>query len=225
MKLLLIEDDAETGAYLERGLRNLGHTVDLSTNGRDGLFMGTSGAYEAVIVDRMLPGMDGLSVVKALRAAGSAAPVLFLTAIDGVQDRVEGLEAGADDYLVKPFAFSELVARLHAITRRPAHLEAGSKLRVADLEVDTSKRTVSRAGQRIDLQAQEYKLLEYLVQHAGQVVTRNMLLENVWSFHFDPRTNIIESHMSRLRAKVDRGFGADLIQTVRGSGYRIDAPA
>jgi two-component system OmpR family response regulator len=173
----------------------------------------------------MVPKVDGLAVVKALRAAGVTSPVLFLTAVDGVDDRVEGLEAGADDYLVKPFAFSELVARLNAIGRRPRNAVSGTKLQIGDLELDSAKRTASRAGQRIDLQPQEFKLLEYLMRHAGEVVTRTMLLEHVWSFHFDPQTNIIESHISRLRAKIDRSFATPLIETVRGAGYRLnDSP-
>lgn len=170
----------------------------------------------------MVPGLDGLAVLKALRAAGVRAPALFLTAMNGVEDRVEGLEAGADDYLAKPFAATELLARVNALARRPPIAETVSVLEVSDLSLDRIKRTVLRGGNRIELQAQEFKLLEYLMLHAGEIVTRTMLLENVWSFHFDPRTNIIESHVSRLRAKVDRGFGRELIQTVRGAGYRID---
>jgi two-component system OmpR family response regulator len=170
----------------------------------------------------MVPGLDGLSVLKALRAAGVRTPALLLTAMDGIGDRVEGLEAGADDYLVKPFAAAELIARVNALSRRPPITETMVTITVGDLTIDRVKRNVMRAGQRIELQAQEYKLLDYLIQHSGEVVTRTMLLENVWSFHFDPQTNVIESHMSRLRAKVDRGFSTELIQTVRGAGYRID---
>ncbi len=223
MKILLLEDDARTGDYIEQGLRELGHTLDKCIDGRDAMFLGSSGDYDAMIIDRMVPRVDGLSVVKALRAAGVATPVLFLTAVDGVNDRVEGLEAGGDDYLVKPFAFSELAARLNALGRRPRTSTSQTRLQIADLELDLLRRTATRGGRRIDLQPQEFKLLEYLIRHAGQVVTRTMLLENVWSFHFDPQTNIVESHVSRLRAKIDRGF-APLIETVRGAGYRIDDP-
>ncbi len=225
MKILLLEDDQHTREHIQRSLEQAGHVVDGCAEGRDALFLGTGADYNVMIMDRMVPGIDGLSVVKALRISGVRAPVLFLTAMDGVEDRVEGLEAGGDDYLVKPFAMTELLARVNALGRRPPIPEATTILRVVDLELDLLKRTVTRGGQRIELQAQEFKLLEYLMRHAGQVVTRTMLLENVWSFHFDPQTNVIESHMSRLRAKVDRGFGAELIQTIRGAGYRIDEPA
>ena len=225
VKILLLEDDPPTREHIQRSLEHAGHVVDACAEGRDAIFLGTGGDYSVMIMDRMVPGIDGLSVVKALRVSGVRAPVLFLTAMDGVEDRVEGLEAGGDDYLVKPFAMTELLARVNALGRRPPIPEATTVLRVADLEMDLLKRTVMRAGQRIELQAQEFKLLEYLMRHAGQVVTRTMLLENVWSFHFDPQTNVIESHMSRLRAKVDRGFGTELIHTIRGAGYRIDEPA
>lgn len=223
MKLLLLEDDAATRAHLERVLREAGHVVDSCATGQDALFLGSSGDYAVLILDRMVPGLAGLPALKALRAVGVRTPALFLTAMTGVDDRVEGLEAGADDYLAKPFAASELLARVNALARRPPVADVVALLEVGDLVLDRIRRTVSRAGQRIELQAQELKLLEYLMLHAGQVVTRTMLLENIWSFHFDPRTNVIESHMSRLRAKIDRGFGRELIQTVRGSGYRIDA--
>jgi len=223
VKLLLLEDDATTSANLSRTLRAAGHVVDACATGPDAIFLGTSNDYTVLILDRMVPQMDGLSVLKALRAAGVHTPALFLTAMDGVHDRVEGLDAGGDDYLVKPFAASELLARVNALARRPPVSDVVTQLRVADLEVDLVKRTVRRAGKSIELQAQEFKLLEYLMRHAGAIVTRTMLLENVWSFHFDPQTNVIESHMSRLRAKVDRGFDQELIHTVRGAGYRIDA--
>jgi two-component system OmpR family response regulator len=222
MKLLLLEDDDATRANLERVLQSAGHVIDACGNGQDAIFLASGNDYQVMILDRMVPGIDGLAVLKALRAIGNRAPALFLTAMNGVEDRVEGLEAGADDYLAKPFAASELLARVTALGRRPPITAVVATLRVGDLEIDRIKRTVSRGGRRIDLQAQEFKLLEYLMQHAGEVVTRTMLLENVWSFHFDPRTNVIESHMSRLRAKIDRGFGPELIQTVRGAGYRID---
>lgn len=224
IKLLLLEDDAHTAAYIARGLRELGHTLDVCTDGREAVFLATDGAYEVLIVDRMVPRLDGLSVIRMLRAGGITTPALVLTAVGGVKDRVEGLDAGGDDYLVKPFAFAELAARVNALGRRRPLALAPETLEVGDLVIDPMQRTVTRAGKRLDLQPQEYKLLEYLVRHAGQIVTRTMLLENVWSFHFDPRTNIVESHISRLRAKVDRDFAVPLIETVRGAGYRIDAP-
>jgi two-component system OmpR family response regulator len=223
VKLLLLEDDDATRAHLERTLLAAGHVVDPCANGRDAIFLGSSGDHAVLILDRMVPGVDGLGVLKALRAAGVRAPALFLTAMDGVHDRVEGLDAGADDYLVKPFAAIELLARVNALLRRQPASDVVTVLRVADLEVDLIKRTVRRAGKTVELQAQEFKLLEYLMRHAGEVVTRTMLLENVWSFHFDPQTNVVESHMSRLRSKVDRGFGVALIHTIRGAGYRLDA--
>ncbi|MDE2301951.1 MAG: response regulator transcription factor [Sphingomonadales bacterium] len=223
MKLLLLEDDASTRTHVARTLTAAGHVVDVCANGEDALFLATTNSYAVLILDRMVPGLDGLSALKRMRAAGVATPALLLTAIDGVNDRVEGLESGADDYLVKPFAATELIARVGALARRPPSVEALTTLRVGDLEFDLLKRNVTRAGRRIELQAQEMKLLEYLMRHKGEIVTRTMLLENVWSFHFDPQTNLIESHMSRLRSKVDRGFGTALIHTVRGSGYRIEA--
>jgi two-component system OmpR family response regulator len=225
MKILLLEDDPPTREHIVRSLQQAGHVVDASGEGRDAIFRVTGETYGVLIIDRMVPTIDGLSVVKAVRAAGVNTPVIFLTAMDGIDDRVEGFEAGGDDYLVKPFAMTELLARVAALGRRPPLGESVTMLRVGDLELDLLKRSAIRAGERIELQAQEYKLLEYLMQHAGQIVTRTMLLENIWSFHFDPRTNVIESHMSRLRSKVDRGFGCELIHTVRGSGYRIDASA
>ena len=221
MKILLLEDDTATRDHVRRSLEQAGHVVDACSEGRDAIFLATGEAYGVLIVDRMVPGVDGLSVVKALRISGVTTPALFLTAMGGVEDRVEGLEAGGDDYLVKPFAMTELLARVAALGRRQPIAESATVLRVADLEMDLIKRTVTRAGQRIELQAQEFKLLEYLLRHEGQIVTRTMLLENVWSFHFDPGTNLIESHISRLRAKIDRGFERELIQTVRGAGYRV----
>lgn len=223
MRVLVIEDDAETGSYLRRGLREQGHVVDIATNGRDGLFMATSEAYDILIVDRMLPHLDGLSVVKTARATGLKTPVLFLTTMSGVGDRVEGLEAGADDYLVKPFAFAELSARINALARRPPMAQVETVLKVADLEMDLISREVRRAGLDIDLQPREFRLLEYLMRNAGRVVTRTMLLESVWDFHFDPKTNIVETHISRLRSKIDRGFDTELIETIRGSGYILRA--
>ena len=223
VKLLLLEDDPDTREHVCKILRAAGHIIDACATGPDAIFLGTTNSYAVLILDRMVPVVDGLSVLKALRSAGNLTPAIFLTAMDNVDDRVEGLETGADDYLVKPFAGTELLARIAALGRRPPIADATTLLSVADLELDQLKRTVTRAGRRIDLQQQEYKLLEYLMRHAGEIVTRTMLLENVWSFHFDPGTNLIESHMSRLRAKVDRGFGRELIHTVRNAGYRLDA--
>lgn len=221
MKLLLLEDDDEMRTHVVGLLLAAGHVVDTCTTGPDAIFMATSTDYGVLILDRMVPDLDGLAVLKAIRAAGVRTPALFLTALHSIADRVEGLEAGADDYLVKPFAGSELLARISALGRRQPISETITKLTVGDLELDLLKRTVTRAGTRIELQQQEYKLLEYLMRHAGEIVTRTMLLENIWSFHFDPGTNLIESHISRLRAKIDRGFDLELIQTVRGAGYRM----
>ncbi|UAJ12348.1 winged helix-turn-helix domain-containing protein [Glacieibacterium megasporae] len=223
MKLLLLEDDCEVREHVARLLRAAGHIVDECANGPDAVFLGTSDTYAVLILDRMVPGITGLGVLKALRSANIRTPALFLTAMDSVDDRVEGLETGADDYLIKPFAGSELLARVAALGRRPPMANIVTRLIAGDLEVDLLKRTVTRANIPIDLQQQEYKLLEYLMQHVGEIVTRTMLLENVWSFHFDPGTNLIESHISRLRAKVHRGFDRDLIHTIRGAGYRLDA--
>ena len=225
MKILVIEDDSETAGYVARGLREHGHVVDVAGTGHEGLFMATGGNHDVLVVDRMLPGLDGLGLVRALRDTGVKAPVLFLTALGGVGDRVRGLEAGGDDYLVKPFAFAELMARLHALARRPPLSDVPVRLSVADLELDLLRRTVTRGGERVELQPREFRLLEYLLRHAERVVTRTMLLEDVWDFHFDPRTNIVETHMSRLRGKLSRG-GRDpeLIHTVRGAGYVLRAP-
>lgn len=225
MKLLLIEDDKRMADYVARSLREHGHVVDQTGNGKDGLFLAASERYDAMIVDRMLPSVDGLTIVKMLRSTGNQTPVIFLTTMDGIDDRVEGLEAGADDYLVKPFAFAELLARLGALLRRPPISNVKTVLRVGDLEMDLLKRSVMRAGQVIDLQPQEFKLLEYLMRSEGRVVTRTMLLESVWDFHFDPQTSIVETHISRLRAKIDRGFEKELLKTVRGVGYCLRADA
>ena len=225
MKILIIEDDAATAAYVANGLKQVGHSVDHAPDVRDGLVLAVGHTYDVMIVDRMLAGLDGLGIVKTIRSTGVKTPVLFLTALGGIDERVAGLEAGGDDYLVKPFAFSELLARIDALARRPPMATVETVLRVADLQIDVVKRTVTRAGRRIDLQPREFRLLEYLMRNAGRVVTRTMLLENVWEFHFDPKTNIVETHISRLRAKVDRGQGAELIQTVRGSGYMLRAPS
>jgi two-component system OmpR family response regulator len=224
MKVLLIEDDQETSAYVARGLREQGHVVDLAATGRDGLFLATDGGHDVLIVDRMLPGLDGIGLVQALRGTGVKAPVLFLTALGGVGDRVRGLEAGGDDYLVKPFAFAELLARINALARRPPLSDAPTMLRAGDLEIDLLKRTVRRDGKAIGLQPREFQLLEFLMRNADRLVTRTMLLEAVWDFHFEPKTNIVETHMSRLRSKLSQRGGAELIHTVRGAGYVLRAP-
>jgi two-component system, OmpR family, response regulator len=224
MKVLLIEDDHETSAYVARGLREHGHVVDLAESGRDGLFLATGSGHDVLIVDRMLPGLDGIALVQALRGTGVKTPVLFLTALSGVGDRVRGLEAGGDDYLVKPFAFAELMARVNALARRPPLAERQTVLRAGDLEMDLLKRTVTRAGVEVDLLPREFQLLEFLMRNADRIVTRTMLLEAVWEFHFDPKTNIVETHMSRLRAKLARNGGGELIYTVRGAGYVLRTP-
>ena len=225
MKLLVIEDDRETADFIARGLTEHGHVVDVAADGRDGLLQASGGEYDVLIVDRMLPGIDGLGVVRTLRAAGTRTPVLFLTAMGGISDRVEGLDVGGDDYLVKPFAFAELNARVGALGRRPALPEVTTVLRVGDLEMDLLARRTTRAGRDIDLQPQEFRLLEFLMRHPERVVTRTMLLEGVWGFHFDPRTSVVETHISRLRAKIDRDFPLPLLHTVRGSGYSLRAPS
>ena len=225
MKILLIEDDGENADYVANGLREEGHLVAQVASGADGLICAMENGFDLLIVDRMIPGLDGLSLVRSLRAAGRHTPVLFLTALGGVEDRVSGLNAGGDDYLVKPFAFSELAARVSALGRRPRTTAADTKLHVLDLELDLLSRRVRRRGELIELQPREFRLLEYLMRHAGQVVTRTMLLEHVWDIHFDPRTNIVETHISRLRTKVDKGFEAELIHTVRGAGYCVRGPA
>jgi two-component system OmpR family response regulator len=224
MRILVVEDDAESARYLVAGLEEEGHTVSLAGNGRDGLQFAMAGDFDLLIVDRMLPKMDGLTLVKTLRASGIETSVLFLTTMSGIDDRVTGLNAGGDDYMVKPFAFSELVARVRALSRRPRDTRVETFFAVADLELDLLKRVVKRAGHVIPLQPREFRLLEYLMRHAGQVVTRTMLLDNVWNYHFDPRTNVVESHLSRLRTKIDRGFTPELIHTVRGAGYCVRAP-
>jgi len=220
VKILLVEDDKQIADYVAKGLREKGHVVDRADNGRDGLYFATGEPYDVLIVDRMLPNLDGLSLVKAARSSGVRTPVLFLTTMSGVDDRVAGLEAGGDDYLVKPFALAELLARVSALARRPP-IVAPTTLRTGDLEIDLLTRNVTRAGKRIELLAQEFKILEYLMRHAGEVVTRTMLLEKVWDFHFDPKTNIVETHISRLRAKIDKGFERPLLHTIRGAGYVI----
>ena len=222
MKILVIEDDRTTGNYVAEGLREEGHTVDLMTDGKDALLQASTTDYDILIVDRMLPGLDGVSVVKTMRGAKNQTPVLFLTSLGGVDDRIEGLNAGGDDYLVKPFAFGELSARVAALARRPRATQDEIVLRAGDLEMDLMRREVTRAGQLIDLLPREFALLEHLLRRKGRVQTRTMLLEAVWDISFDPQTNVVETHISRLRAKVDRPFETELIKTVRGSGYRIE---
>jgi len=220
MRILVIEDDDEAAAYLVKGLAESGHQVDVAIDGREGLNRASGGGFDALVVDRMLPGLDGLQVVTALRERKDETPVLILSALGDVENRVEGLRAGCDDYLAKPFAFSELLARLEALDRR-SHAASETRLRVADLEMDLLKRTVTRAGQTIDLLPREFRLLEYLMRNAGHIVTRTMLLEKVWDHHFDPQTNVIDVHVSRLRQKIDRGFSPPLLHTVRGAGYSL----
>ncbi len=221
MRILIVEDDADTNQFIARGLAELGHQVVASGDGRDGLYHATEGGFDAVVVDRMLPGLDGLALVKALRAAGNMTPVLMLTAVSGIGDRVEGLEGGADDYLVKPFAFTELAARLQALGRRPSTAAEPARLTAGDIVLDLHRRTVTRAGRKIALQPREFTLLTELMRNPGRIMTRTMLLERVWDFDFDPKTNIVETHLSRLRSKLNAGFDSDPIETVRGAGYLI----
>lgn len=223
MRILIVEDDKRTSDYLRKGFTEAGHVADTLVDGRDALAHATREAYDVLVVDRMLPGLDGLSLVKALRAAGSTTPILFLTAIAGIDDRVEGLEAGGDDYVVKPFAFSEVLARSNALARRPPPQLEKTRLTVADLELDLVRRSCTRAGISIDLLPREFALLEYLMRNDGRVVTRAMLLERVWDFNFDPQTSVVETHISRLRAKIDKPFETPLIHTMRNAGYSLHA--
>jgi two-component system OmpR family response regulator len=220
MHILVIEDDSEVAAFLITGLTESGHHVDLAGDGRTGLGIARGENFDVLIIDRMLPGLDGLSIIAALRAARNRTPVLVVSALDDIDERIKGLRAGCDDYLGKPFAFSELLARIEALTRRSS---AETKLQVGDLAMDLLARTVTRAEQPIDLLPREFRLLEYLMRHAGDIVTRAMLLEHVWGCHFDPQTNLIDVHVSRLRQKIDKGFGRNLLHTVRGTGYRLAA--
>jgi two-component system OmpR family response regulator len=226
VRLLIIEDDEDVASYVKSGLEQAGYTVDAAANGKDGLFLATTESYDGIIVDRMLPGVDGLTIIRTLRASDISTPALVLSALGEVDDRVAGLKAGGDDYLVKPFEFVELQARIEALLRRQrSTADAGATvLQVADLTLDLLRRKVERAGQRIELQPKEFQLLEYLMRHTGQVVTRTMLLEAVWNYHFDPQTNVIDVHMSRLRTKIDKDFDRPLLNTVRGAGYRLEAP-
>ena len=222
MRILLVEDDPTVAQFVVKGLREAGHVVEHSDNGRDGLFMAASEAFDTIILDRMLPGgIDGIRLLETLRSQNNATPVLLLSALAQVDERVAGLKAGGDDYLTKPFAFSELLARVEALTRRGKSDGPQTKLLVGDLEMDLLSRGVRRAGQKIDLQPREFRLLEYLMRHAGQVVTRTMLLEGVWDYHFDPQTNVIDVHVSRLRQKIDKPFASSLIHTIRNAGYML----
>jgi two-component system OmpR family response regulator len=223
MKILVVEDDKEAANWLIKGLKEEGHVVDLATNGIDGLDMAGEQAHDVIVMDRMLPGMDGLSVISRLREDGVSTPVLILSALGEVDDKVMGLRAGGDDYLAKPYAFTELLARVETLGRRQSAEPHKTRLQVGDLEIDLLARTAKRAGEDILLQPREFKLLEYLMRNAGSVVTRTMLLENVWNYHFDPQTNVIDVHISRLRAKIDKEFDEPLLHTVRGAGYTIRA--
>ena len=223
MRILVVEDDADAAAFVSKGLREAGHVVDHAIDGETGLNMASAGDYDAYIVDRMLPRLDGVTLLRRRREAGDETPALFLSALGEVDDRVVVLKAGGDDYLVKPYAFSELLARVEALgRRRAAPANVTTRYQVGDLEIDVLTRTVRRAGKKIDLQPREFRLLEYLMRHAGQVVTRTMLLENVWEYHFDPQTNVIDVHISRLRSKIDKDFEKPLLKTIRGAGYTID---
>ena len=223
MRILVVEDDGEAAAYLAKGLREAGHVVDHALDGETGFNMADAGDYDAYVIDRMLPKKDGVSLLTERRDGGDETPALFLSALGEVDDRVKGLQAGGDDYLVKPYAFPELLARVEALGRRRAAPTANvtTRYQVGDLEIDVITRTVRRAAKKIDLQPREFRLLEYLMRHAGQVVTRTMLLENVWEYHFDPQTNVIDVHISRLRSKIDKDFDKPLLKTIRGAGYTI----
>ena len=223
MRILVIEDDRDTARYLTKGLAESGHVVDHASNGEDGLALAREGVHDVLIVDRMLPKLDGLSVIETLRSESVETPVLILSALGAVDDKVTGLRAGGDDYLAKPYAFSELLARVEGLGRRAKPESAATKYKLKDLEVDLLGRTVRRGDTEIALLPREFKLLEFLMRHQGQVVTRTMLLENVWDYHFDPQTNVIDVHISRLRAKIDKGFDEPLLHTVRGAGYTIRA--
>lgn len=220
-KILVVEDDADTADYLLNGLRQEGHSVEHVADGRDALYIATTAAFDAIIMDRMIPGLDGLSVLKALRAANIDTPLLILSALGQLDERVKGLRAGGDDYLAKPFAYSELSARLANILRRPGRRDVVAVLTCGDLEMNLLERRATRAGQRLDLLPREFKLLEYLLKHRDRVVTRTMLLEQLWDYRFDPHTSLIDTHVSRLRKKIDEGFDKPLLHTVRGSGYRL----
>ncbi len=223
MRILIVEDDLEAAAVMVRGLTESGHACASAADGVEGLDQARAGEFDVMIVDRMMPKMDGVTLVETLRREGDQTPVLFLSALGEINDRVDGLKAGGDDYLVKPYAFAELIARVEALARRRETGSVQTLLRVGDLEMDLIGRTVHRQGQEIDLQPREFQLLEFMMRHAGQAVTRTMLLEKVWEYHFDPQTNVIDVHISRLRSKIDKGFDRPMLQTVRGAGYRLDA--
>lgn len=223
-KILIVEDDAATAAYLAKGLAEAGFAVETAADGRDGLFLASEGIYDAIVADRMLPGLDGLAMIGAIRAAGIRAPALVLSALGTVDDRIAGLRAGGDDYLAKPFSFAELLARIEALLRREERQASGApatRLTVGDLEIDLLARTVTRQGRAIPLGAREFNLLEYLARNAGQVVTRTMMIEKIWNYHFDPGSNVVDVHMSRLRRKIDEGFATPILHTVRGAGYKL----
>ena len=224
MRLLIIEDDKNVSSYIQKGLKEAGHTVDTADNGKDGLFLATTENYDAMIIDRMLPELDGLTIIKTMRGAGNQTPVLILSALGEIDDRVTGLRSGGDDYLLKPFAFAELLARIEILSRR--HDNSAKKqetvLTAGDLVVNLLSRKVTRAGKNIDIQSREFQLLEYLLRNKGQVVTRTMLLEHVWDYHFDPQTNVIDVHISRLRSKIEKDFDSKILRTVRGAGYIIE---
>jgi two-component system OmpR family response regulator len=224
LRILLIEDDPEAARYVSRSLREAGHVTDTADNGPDGLALATNEPYDLLVIDRMLPAMDGLSVIVNLRDLGNNTPVLILSALGDLEDRVTGLRAGGDDYLPKPFAFEELLARVEALGRRAHQSAVATQFKVADLEMDVLTRQVRRDGRLINLQPREFRLLEYLMRHNSQVVTRTMLLENVWDYHFDPQTNVIDVHVSRLRSKIDREFPTQLLHTIRGAGYMLREP-
>lgn len=221
MRVLVIEDDRDTASFIQKSLKESGHTADVANDGETGLAMAQDGGYDVLIVDRMLPRLDGLSVVRTLRGEGRRTPVLILSALGDVDDRVKGLRAGGDDYLTKPYAYTELLARIEALARRSTPGEQETRYTVGDLVLDRLSHRVTRGGENIILQPREFRLLEYLMKHAGQVVTRTMLLENVWDYHFDPQTNVIDVHVSRLRSKIDKNFAKPLLHTVRGAGYMI----
>lgn len=223
LNILLIEDDKKMAAHLELEFKDLGHKIKHVESGEAALELAESGSFNALIIDRMLPDLDGLSLLKMLRRKGYQVPAIFLTTMTGIGDRVEGLEAGADDYMVKPFAFEELMARLFAITRRQSSDQSRTKIKIGDLEIDLLKHAVVRAGIDIDLLPQEFRILAFLAQNDGRIVTRAMLLEHVWGFHFDPKTSVVETHISRLRAKIDKGCATELLKTVRGAGYSLRA--
>ncbi len=223
MKILVMEDDREAADYLEKAFAEAGHTTHVAGDGETGFALADSGDYDVMVVDRMMPRRDGLSVIAALRSRGNTTPVLILSALGEVDDRVTGLRAGGDDYLTKPYAFTELLARVEVLNRRASARESETVYRAGDLELDRLSHTVKRQGQEIVLQPREFRLLEYLMRHAGQVVTRTMLLENVWDYHFDPQTNVIDVHVSRLRGKIEKGFDKPILHTVRGAGYMLKA--